>query len=124
MNQTPNNYFFNSFLTSLHHVTIFFHPFFQSASSPSNSLLTNVEEIEKAVYESQAHRSFSLQTITRVKRSKASSNLPLSMAKDNFFAKHLVMRCTLPSTYRKASTLPRLRVVKSDVQYTSMQLRK
>ena len=89
MNQTPNNYFFNSFLTSLHHVTIFFHPFFQSASSPSNSLLTNVEEIEKAVYESQAHRSFSLQTITRVKKIEGIIKLAAQHGKGQFLRQAL-----------------------------------
>ena len=52
----------------MHHVTIFSPQFFQSASSPSNSLLTTVEKIEKAVYEGQAHRSLYLQTPTRVKK--------------------------------------------------------
>ena len=89
MNQTPNNYFFNSFLTSLHHVTIFFHPFFQSASSPSNSLLTNVEEIEKAVYESQAHRSFYLQTITRVKKIEGIIKLAAQHGKGQFLRQAL-----------------------------------
>ena len=68
MNQTPNNKLFNYFLTSLRHVTLFFPPLFWSALSPSNSLLTTVEEIEKAVYEGQAHRSLYLQATTRVKK--------------------------------------------------------
>ena len=68
MNQTPNNYFVKLFSYFFALRNYFFHPFFHSASSPSNSLLTNVEEIERAVYESQAHRSFYLQTPARVKK--------------------------------------------------------
>ena len=68
MNQTPNNYFVKLFSYFFALRNYFFHPFFHSASSPSNSLLTNVEEIERAVYESQAHRSFYLQTPARVEK--------------------------------------------------------
>ena len=89
MNQTPNNYFFNYFLTSLYYVTIFFPPFFQSASSPSNSLLTNVEEIERAVYERQAHRSLYPQTPTIVKKIEGIIKLAAQHGNEQFLRQAL-----------------------------------
>ena len=79
--------------TSLHYVTFFFHPFshpfFQSDSSPSNSLLTNMEEIEKAVYESQAHRSLYLQTPARVKKIEGIIKLAAQYGKGKFLRQSL-----------------------------------
>ena len=79
--------------TSLHYVTFFFHPFshpfFQSASSPSNSLLTNVEEIEKAVYERQAHRSFYPQTPTIVKKIEGIIKLAAQHGNEQFLRQAL-----------------------------------
>ena len=79
--------------TSLHYVTFFFHPFshpfFQSASSPSNSLLTNVEEIERAVYERQAHRSLYLQTPTRVKKIEGIIKLAAQHGNEQFLRQAL-----------------------------------
>ena len=79
--------------TSLHYVTFFFHPFshpfFQSDPSPSNSLLTNMEEIEKAVYESQAHRSLYLQTPARVKKIEGIIKLAAQYGKGKFLRQSL-----------------------------------
>ena len=79
--------------TSLHYVTFFFHPFshpfFQSDSSPSNSLLTNMEEIEKAVYESQAHRSLYPQTPARVKKIEGIIKLAAQYGKGKFLRQGL-----------------------------------